>query len=384
MALTEKIVRSELPTGCTRIVWDERLKGLGLRISQGGTKAYVLQYRDADGRSRRVTLGRVDSMNLKEVRALAARELAGLADRLTDPFERTKAVNAASTVNHALDVFFQTYIPQRVRRGRMSPNTVANYRAWSRRLLIAIGRRRVSEVQRRDLEEIAAELPAVTGNRVLQFASTFFNWLEREDARPAASNPVNGVERARETPRDRVLSPAELQSLKAALNAAGTTNRAQVAAIGVAMLSGLRIGEIIGIRWVDIDLETGRLIIRDSKTGRRDHWLPPIAVDMLNGLDRIAEWCFAVRADTPPAYKSIRLCFQRAVNAAGLRDVRLHDLRRTVLTTGAGIGLSTHQLRAISGHTSTRMLDRYVQLSGAMANDGRERVASAIAGYING
>ena len=382
--LTEKTVRSAKRTGKTYLIWDDRLAGFGLRVSEGGAKSFIAQARDKAKRSRRNTLGRSTDMTLKEARARAAEAIASIQASTSDQRDIVRSRAGDIAVADALDSFFADYVPARIARGRMTESTASAYRAWARHLRDKLGAVNVRHVTRRDLEALALKHTPTTGNRIIQLTSVVFNWLEREGLVELGTNPTVGVERARELPRDRILSTSELKRLTEALNAINDRNPSQVAAIKVAMFTGLRIGEVLGLRWRDIDLETGRALL-SGKTGPRVYTLPSPAVGILAAWEhRISEYCFAAVPNSRPAYKSVRLAFARAGKVARLSDVRLHDLRRTVLTQGASLGLTAQQLRSISGHTSTRMLDRYVQQAGALTIEAREMVAAAMGGHVGG
>ena len=100
--------------------------------------------------------------------------------------------------------------------------------------------------------------------------------------------PFGEFERAREEARDRVLSPAELAKLAAALNDFEDRYPASVAAIRTAALTGLRIREACWRSDVEhVDFETGRLTLPETKTGRRQHDLPTAALEILFGFHRI-------------------------------------------------------------------------------------------------
>ena len=94
-------------------------------------------------------------------------------------------------------------------------------------------------------------------NRVLAFTSRAFNLFEAWEYRDQHSNPVRGIDKARENVRDRTLTPEEIGKLNAALGKLEDSHEEAVAAIRVTMLSGLRISEVLGIRWDDLDLDTG-------------------------------------------------------------------------------------------------------------------------------
>ena len=228
-------------------------------------------------------------------------------------------------------------------------------------------------------------LPGPSRNRILALASRLFTLAEKWELRQPGTNPTRGVERAREEARDRVLSPSELAALADALAAVETRSPANVAAIRFAAVTGLRIGEVLAVQWEHIDFESGRLLLPETKTGRRWHDLPSPALAILAGLPRFGAWTFTNNGGRSPAtYKRVRETFARVAAAAGLEDVRLHDLRRTVMTRAAMAGVGTHVLRDLLGHKTTQMADRYVRALADPVREARESVGADIAAMMEG
>ena len=285
--LTERVVRDAKAEPKTRILWDSQVKGLGLRIAPGGTKAFILNYR-VDGRERRVTLARAGKIPLKIVREQAAAQLLRIRDG-GDPLEEKRERQEAPTVADGLRRFFEEFVPERVQIGRLSASSVRDYRWQANRYLEPeLGRRKVADVTRQHVEQMVAPLPRAQRNRTLALVSRLFNLFEAWDWKPQHSNPCRGIERARVEPRDRTLTPSELGKLAKALDQHEERNPAAVAAIRVAALTGLRIGEVLRIQWTHVDFETGRLTLPETKTGRRQHDLPEPALDVLSALPRFA------------------------------------------------------------------------------------------------
>ena len=382
--LTERRIRDAKPEARTRILWDSQVKGLGLRITPRGTKSYILNYRVAM-RECRATLARTSELSLKAARERAAEELAAIRAGRPHPLERRHEANAAPTVADGLDRFFNKFALARIDIGRMAARTVKEYRKQALQYLVpALGKRKIRDVTRLDVETMVEPLPKVQRNRVLALVSRLFTLFETWEWRPQNTNPARGIERAREEARDRTFSPTELAALAEALRRWHDRHPAQVAAIRLAAVTGLRIGEILAIRWEHLDLDTGRLTLPATKTGRRQHDLPAAALAILTDLPRINEWAFTTGRDAPVTYKSVRQIFAKAASTAGLVDVRLHDLRRTVMTRAAMAGVGTHVLRDLLGHRTTAMADRYIRSVGNPVRDARELVGAAMAAMMQG
>ena len=384
--LTEKRIRDLKPGPKTAFLWDGQVTGLGVRITPAGAKSYVMFYR-AGGRKKLATLAKCAELSLKDARERAGRELAAIRDGGTGPLERRKQEREAPTVADAFARFFDEEAPRRIEAGRMKADTVRQYRLAASYVADTLGARRVQDVKRAHVEAATASLKPVLRNRVLAFLSRIFTLAERWEWRPQLSNPVRGIERNRETARQRVLAGSEMQALHADLDARAAGEPFAVGAIRLACLTGLRISECLALQWENVDFETGRAILADTKTGARTIPMAAPVVELLRAMPRVNGNPFvfagAVRG-RPIGYKKVRAVFMGACTAAGLDSVTLHDLRRTVATNLAASGLNAFGLRDVLGHKTLTMSNRYVQNSGDALAAAMEKAASFAAGAMAG
>ena len=382
--LTERTIRDQQPGPKNQILWDAKLKGLGCRITPAGSQAFVLRYTDPRGRQRLATLARVTEISLKDARELAAREMVKIRMGERDLLCRRKENRNSLTVAKGIAMFFDEYCPKRVAIGRMSPRTVREYRKQAKRHLIpALGNLAVDEVKRNHVERMADPLRPVMRNRVLALTSRIFRYFEDQDWRRQYDNPCRGVERSREEPRDRTLDPTEIATLGKAL-AESEIERPARAAIHIAMLTGLRISEIISMRWEHINFESASVLLPATKTGRRTHPLSNPALSVLSELPIKGDCVFCTEALRPITYWAVRQAFLKVVQEAGLNDVRLHDLRRTFMTRAAESGVAAHTLRDLLGHKTATMADRYIRRANVPVVDATEAVSGALAAMMNG
>ena len=384
--LSERVVRDAKPDAKAYIIWDQELLGIGCKVHPSGQKRYVLTYLSG-GVRRQSTIGRCSEISLREARDRARVELVRIRDGEPGPIERQRESLEAPTVNDALERFFGETVPRRIASGRFSERTAREYRKHARRYVgPALGMMQVAKVTRKDVETFAATLvdrPSQR-NRVLAFVSALFTWTERWEWRPQHTNPVRGIERGVEQRRRRILTRDEFAALSEALEDAREKRGPSVAAIRVAALTGLRISEVIAMRWSDVDLESGRLTLPTTKTGPRVHDLPAAALALVNGLPRFNEWIFTYGRSAPVMYRTVRAHFAESVAKAGLAEVRLHDLRRTLITAAAAAGENVFVVRDLLGHSTTAMAALYVQEAGLDVRGARERAGTAIATMLDG
>ena len=383
MTLTERRIKDAAPASKTRIIWDSQFRNFGVRIAPGGTKAFVLDYH-AGGKHRRVTLARVGEMTLKQARALAGKEMARVRAGEAHLIDRRREAAEAPTVADTVRRFLTDYAERRIANGRMKRRTVDDYASQCRGVILpGLGELPVAAVEADDVERMVEPLKPVMRNRILALASRMFTLAEHWGWRRQRTNPARGIERSVERARDRTLSAAEFEALSAALSARDERNPAAVAATRFAAMTGLRIGEVLAVQWDHVDMETGALLLPDTKTGRRWHDVPAAALAVLDTLPRLTDWCFTT-GRTAIGYKHTSAVFREIAAAAGLEDVRLHDLRRTVATRAAASGLSVLELRALLGWKSTAMPARYVALAGEGIRDHRRRIGDEVAALLEG
>ena len=386
--LTEKRVRDAKPSDKIAFLWDSRVKNFGVRITPKGIKSYILFYRTG-GRKHLATLSRCAEISLAEARQRAGRELVAIRDGNADPLERRRKAREAPTVNDALAKFFDEYAPARMEAERLTVRTVTDYRKQARRYVEPLlGHLQVAKVTRLDMERFAAAMANTPAqrNRTLAFVSRLFTLAEHWEWRDQRTNPVRGVTRAKEQARDRTLAASELARLNTALESLESEHPFPVAAIRVAAMTGLRISECLSLTWENVLFETSRAVLPTTKVGRRVVPLAVLVLDILSGLPRINgnPWVFAGGRGAAVTYKTTRRVFADACERAGLEDVRLHDLRRSVATSLAASGVNAFTLRDVLGHASVTMSNRYVRLASDSLTDATERAAAMTAAAMAG
>ena len=298
MTLTSKTVRDAKPAAKTYILWDKTTKGLGLKVTPAGAKSFVLSYRH-DGRKRQMVVGRASETTIGDVRAAAAAHLVDIRNG-GDPLREKSDRKLGLRVRDGVRRYTEEHIPKRIQHGQMTERTRREYaRQLSTYILPAIGDLVIADVTRKDVEKLVGDLKPVTRNRVLALLSSLFNLFESWELRSQNTNPTRGVEKSREEARDRIFSKTEMSQIGAALDSYGTPHA--VLAIRLAALTGLRISEVLRLRWEDIDTAASTATLVTTKSGRRVHTLPAAATALLAGTPRVGAFVVMSSSDTRPA-----------------------------------------------------------------------------------
>lgn len=364
--------------------WDDELAGFGVRIYPTGRKSFVVNYR-ADGHQRFFTLGKLGELTVHEARTKAMEVLAS-ARRGDDPSGERIAYRQAPTMKDLAERYLREHA-----RPRNKPSTIAACEQVLRlHILPRLGKKKVEDVTRADvfaLQAAMADLPT-QANRALAVLSKAFNLCEIWGWRPDGSNPVRHVPRYPEHKMERYLAQAELLRLAEVLT---ESERLQledppsIAAIRLILLTGCRSGEIKALRWSEVDFDRRCLRLADSKTGRKTIYLGSGALEILAGIERRPDNPYVI-VGLKPGEHLVGLTRQwyRIRKRAGLDDVRLHDLRHTYASIGAGIGLGLPMIGKLLGHTVPATTQRYAHLAASPMLEAAERIGAALDAAMSG
>jgi len=261
--ITKRLVDALRPSSDGRDVftWDAgdgSLKGFGVRVKPSGASSYFVQYRNREGRTRRLVLGRVGEITPDEARRLAADRLRD-ARNGADPSADRHAARNAVTVAQICDLYLIEA------KGRIKPSTLSMDRSRIEcHVKPLLGRRAVAGLMRRDIERFQADVAAgktarprretgrsgqATGGRavaarVVGMLGTILEFAKRHGA--IAENPVRGVRRFPDNKRRRFLSLDELTALGKVMREAESDgeNLTGLAAIRTLLLTGCRRNEV--------------------------------------------------------------------------------------------------------------------------------------------
>ena len=387
--ITKRLVDSLKPGATDRAIFDKDDLGFAVRVRKTGGMSYTVEYKAGHGRgapTRRVTIGRVGAMTPDDARKKAKKVL-GLVAQGHDPAADKTRERLSLSVSEAVEA----YLTEHVEAKRKASTAVWVRDALERIVKPKFGAMKLDQVTGREVARLHSSMSdrPVQANRTLAILSAFYSWAGKSGYCTDGHNPARGVERFPEKARERFLTTDELTRLGEALRAGETVGLGYaideakpkakhaakpearrtkmdpfaVAAIRLLMLTGARLREILNAKWEYVDFERGVIFLPDSKTGKKPVYLSAAALATLADLSRIKGNPFMIAgANDGAPRKDLKKPWAAVTRAAGLDGLRIHDLRHTFASFGAGASLGLPIIGKLLGHAQTSTTARYAHL----------------------
>jgi integrase len=337
--LTAKGIEAVRAADDRRELADDYMRGLYLVVQPTGSKSWAVRYRHG-GRSHKHTVGPYPAFDLKQARDAAAKVLRAVAEGRHP--EQRQSGSVEDAVAQFLERHGKNYRPK--------PRSEAE-RLLRLQVVGNWGRRKLEEITRADVRAMVARIKApIAANRVLSIVRKLFNWAVENDL--IVNSPVAGLKAPHaETSRDRVLTDDELRRVWQAAEGLGPLNGAVVRLL---VLTGQRRNEVAHMQWGELDLEKRLWTLpRERVKNDRRHEVPlsPQAVATIQALPRISDrFVFSTNAESP--VNDFGKNKGRLDELSGVSDWVLHDLRRTVASGMARLGISLSVIEKVLNHVS--------------------------------
>ena len=411
MKLTKRSVDALFPRQKQYIEYDTELKGFGVAVYPSGIKSWVCEYRPHGGgrgtAKKRVTLGKVTQLPPEQARKTAADMLAAV--RLGgDPALEKAERRASVTVGELIDFFDAQYVGP-----MLKPGTAVSHRIALEELRRAHGVLKATALTRSHVATLhfrMADRP-YAANRAAAVWSKAFAWAAARGIIPEEHNPVKGLKKYREQGRERFLTVDELGRLGVALAEGETVGLPYevddtkpnakhapkadkrrvkldpyaVAALRLLLLTGARLREILHAKWEQVDVGRGVIFLADSKTGKKPIYLSAAAQAVLAALPRLEANPYVIAGAGDGAPRSdLKKPWAALTRAANLRGVRIHDLRHSFASFGAGASLGLPIIGKLLGHSQAATTNRYAHVGADPMRRAVETIGATIAAAMEG
>ncbi|MEQ1716833.1 MAG: tyrosine-type recombinase/integrase [Hyphomicrobium sp.] len=352
-AFTDLFLRKIAPPSEGRVEhYDGKVAGFGVRISKSGRKTFFVVGRQGKA-FRRVSLGHYPELTLEQARRKAHDTLRSLADGSRSTGSEIDSKPGATTFEDAVVKFIDTHCALQNR-----PSTAAEtarllrsvfVARWRNTQLVSIGKNDVLHI----LDELMAAGTPSAARHAFAAVRKFFNWCVERGV--LLESPCLSIKPpAKATSRDRVLNDGELVAVLAGAEKIGWPFGPIVQLL---VFTAQRRGEVVGMRWSEIDEATRQWDIPGSRTkNHRSHVVPltSSALAILKQLPRLdaSPLVFPARGFVDRPYSGYSKGKRELDAVCEQRGWTLHDLRRTVATGMAREGVAPHVVERLLNHVS--------------------------------
>lgn len=341
--------------------WDTTVTGFVFERRSSGGGTYYLRYFDQNGRQRQFKIGRYEAVSF----AAAKKRAQQLRSEVVMGGDPSAKKAEAKSVPLFSDIAAQHLAYAKLHlRAHDSVEMVHRLH-----LLPKWGRMRVTDITRVSMAQWLAEkraggLAPATVEKLRVMLGRSFELASQAGVQGCDKNPARGLPRKPlNNARDRFLSSDEAARLRVAVAASQNPQLQHI--VGLLLLTGARLRELLDARWDNVNLDRQSWFIPDSKTGRSRYVpLSTPAVAIISALPRFRGCPWLVpNPDTLKPFVSIKHGWQKAIRTADLPGVRIHDLRHSAASFMCAAGIDLYAVGKVLGHANVASTARYSHLN---------------------
>jgi integrase len=379
--LTQETIKNpKRPDKGYKLIWDDAVKGFGVRITANGAVSFIFNYRTRGGRLRRLTIGSPPTYSVTAARE-AAKKHRQTVDAGGDPLATWEAEREAPTFKDLADYYIKRHLPRK--RASSAKN---DQQTIEKVLLPKLGNLKLADISHTDITDIHHRI-TINGspyraNRVVALLNKMFSlaikngWLK--------DNPAKGIERNHEEKRERYLSDDELARLTKTLDA--QPDQTVSNAIRLLLFTGSRRGEVLSATWKQFDLEEGVWSKPSAHTKQKKVHTVPLSPEAVSVLSKMRAEAKSISPYLFPGpgksghLVEIKKGWATICATADLENLRVHDLRHSFASILVAGGATLPMIGRLLGHTQVSTTQRYAHLDVGPLRDLVAKVGATVDG----
>jgi integrase len=352
--------------------YDLKEAGLILDVTSTGSKSFYL-YRRINSKPERILLGAFPDLTIEQARKLALQKKGEIAFGI-NPKDKIKSLKQEITFGIMFEEFMERYSKKNKRTWKEDQREVSRFLShWFKRKSSSITKQEIQIL----LEKIRDENGLYQANRLFERIRAIYN--KHIEWGWKGINPCNGIKKFKEKSRERFLHGDELPNFFEALN--NEPNETLRDFFYTCLLTGARRGNVLSMNWKDINLERGTWNIKETKNGEGQ--IVPLSAEVITILERrltnkISDWVFTSASSASGHLEEPKKAWRRILQNAGIEDLRIHDLRRTLGSWQAATGANSFVIGKSLGHKTQSATAIYARLNLDPVRESVSKATSAM------
>ncbi len=338
-------------------VYDTKVRGLEMMVTDQGAKSFKV-YRKFNNKPIRVTLGKYPEITVEQARNKAQRVIAEMI-KGKNPNQEKKKLREETTLGEMVSIYMERYSKVRKKTWQYDERDLRRFVGhWFNRNLSTITKQDVQALH----EKVGKENGLYQANRLLARIQGLYN--KAIEWGWEGINPAQGVKKFKEKSRDRFLHPDELPRFFESLDAESNDTIRDY--IYVSLFTGVRKSNVLSMRWEDIHFDRQEWLVPETKNGDslRVHLVDTVIAILKSRFQKYGkqQWVFEGPGKTGHLVEP-KAGWKRILQKAGIKDLRIHDLRRTLGSWQAATGANSYMIGQSLGHKSPHSTAVYARLN---------------------
>lgn len=368
----DALIKVSLPQEGKRFyVYDSKESGLVLDVTSTGSKSFYL-YKRVGGRPERIFLGKFPDITINAARKAAA-ERKGEIARGINPREKMRSIRSECTFGDLCTQFIERHSKVNKKTWKAEENDI-------KRFLAKFFSMKASNITRRDCQNLHERIRAESGpyqaNRQIERLRAIYN--KAIEWGWEGSNPAKNIKKYKEKSRERYLSPTEVGPFLKALSEEQNIHARDF--VLLLLLTGVRKSNVLALRWEQVDFENEFLRLDETKNG--ESYLVPLSKEAMQilshrHLGQVDGWVFE-GSGREGHLLDPRKTWKRVLKRAKIRNLRMHDLRRTLGSWQAMQGASLPVIGKSLGHRSNEATTVYARFDIQQVRESVQAATTAI------
>lgn len=353
-------------------VYDTYVRGLELMVTEHGSKSYKV-YRKFNDKPVRITLGKYSELSVEEARDKARTTISEMI-KGKNPNVEKKKLRAETTLKEMFSLYMERHSKPHKRTWQDDERDIPRFIGhWFQRKLSAITKQDIQALH----ERIGKENGLYQANRLLARICILYN--KAIEWGWEGTNPAQGVKKFKEKTRDRFLHPDELPRFFESLDQEPNDTIRDY--VYISLFTGVRQANVLAMRWEDIHFDRKEWLVPETKNGEplRVHLIDTVIGILKTRLKNYGkkDWVFEGSGKTGHMVEP-KAGWKRILQRVGIKDLRIHDLRRTLGSWQAATGSNSFMIGRSLGHKTTQSTAVYARLNLDPVRDSVEKATQAM------